>query len=39
MGLHKAVSENGDPKLSALLGIAKALGLRMTMVPAEGANQ
>lgn len=32
-GLHKALSERGDPKLSTLLGVARALGFRMTMVP------
>lgn len=33
-GLRKALSEDGDPKLSTLLDVAKALGFRMTMVPA-----
>ncbi len=31
-GLHKLVSEGGDPKLSTLLDVAKALGFRMTVV-------
>ena len=36
-GLHKALSESGDPKLSTLLDVAKALGFRLTVVPAEAA--
>ncbi|QPC87981.1 putative addiction module antidote protein [Mesorhizobium sp. NBSH29] len=32
--LYKALSENGDPKLSTLLGVAKALGVRLTIAPA-----
>lgn len=35
VGLYKAVSENGDPRLSTLLGVARALGLRLTVLPAE----
>ena len=30
--LYKALSDKGDPKLSTLIGVAKALGLRLTMV-------
>lgn len=29
--LYKALSEKGDPKLSTLLGVMKALGLRFTV--------
>lgn len=28
--LYKALSENGDPKLSTLLGVIRALGLKLT---------
>ena len=35
--LYKALSEKGDPRLSTLLGVAKALGLRLKAVPAEAA--
>jgi probable addiction module antidote protein len=28
--LYRALSEDGDPRLSTLLGVAKALGLRIT---------
>lgn len=31
--LYKALSEKGDPKLSTLLGVAKALGVRLTVSP------
>jgi len=27
--LYRAVSEDGDPRLSTLLGVAKALGLKL----------
>ena len=30
--LYKSLSEKGDPKLSTLLGVMKALGLRFTVV-------
>ncbi len=30
-GLYKALSEKGDPKLSTLLGVARALGVRLTV--------
>ena len=33
-GLYKALSEQGDPRLSTLLGVAKALGYRLTLQPA-----
>lgn len=29
--LYKSLSEKGDPKLSTLLGVMKALGLRLTV--------
>lgn len=35
--LHKALSDKGDPKLSTLLGVLKALGLRVTVVSANEA--
>src|ERR1700684_2970665 len=28
--LYKALSENGDPRLTTLLGVARALGVRLT---------
>jgi probable addiction module antidote protein len=31
--LYKALSNEGDPKLSTLLGVAKALGVRLTTTP------
>ncbi|MBO3759329.1 addiction module antidote protein [Ciceribacter sp. L1K22] len=31
--LYKALSENGDPKFSTLLGVAKALGLKFVVEP------
>jgi probable addiction module antidote protein len=33
--LYKALSEDGDPKLSTLLGITKALGVRLRAAPAK----
>lgn len=30
-GLYKALSETGDPRLSTLLGVLKALGLQLTV--------
>lgn len=35
--LHKALSEKGDPRLSTLLGVAKALGPKLKAVPVEAA--
>jgi probable addiction module antidote protein len=32
--LYKSLSDKGDPKLSTLLSVMKALGLRFTVVPA-----
>lgn len=34
-GLYKAISADGDPRLSTLLGVLKALGVRLTVAPAE----
>ncbi len=36
--LYKALSENGDPRLSTLLGVAKALGLKLTMAEVEDGD-
>jgi len=33
--LYRALSTDGDPRLSTLLGVAKALGVRLTVAPAE----
>lgn len=35
--LYKALSEKGDPKLSTLIGVAKALGVKLTVSPANEA--
>lgn len=35
--LYKSLSEKGDPKLSTLLGVMKALGLRLTVSAAKAA--
>lgn len=35
--LYKALSEKGDPKLSTLLGVLKALGLRVTVTSTNEA--
>lgn len=35
--LYKALSEKGDPKLSTLLGVMKALGLQLTVTTAHQA--
>ncbi|RCW20218.1 putative addiction module antidote protein [Ciceribacter lividus] len=34
--LYKALSERGDPKFSTILGVARALGLKLTVTPASG---
>jgi probable addiction module antidote protein len=31
--LYKSLDENGDPKLSTLIGVAKAMGYKVEMVP------
>jgi probable addiction module antidote protein len=33
-GLYKSLSESGDPRLSTLLGVLKALGMQVTVRPA-----
>ena len=35
--LYKALSDRGDPRLSTLLGVAKALGLKIKLVPTGAA--
>ncbi|MCY4429679.1 MAG: putative addiction module antidote protein [Rhodospirillales bacterium] len=32
-GLYKALSENGDPRLSTLLGVITSLGVRLSIQP------
>ena len=34
-GLYKALGKKGDPKLSTLLGVAKALNVHLTVAPIE----
>jgi probable addiction module antidote protein/putative addiction module killer protein len=34
-GLYKALSEKGDPQLSTLMSVTKALGLRLSVAPAD----
>lgn len=36
--LYKALSGRGDPKLSTLLGVAKALSVRLSAVPMDAAE-
>lgn len=36
--LYKALSPNGDPKLSTLLGVMKALGVKLVAQPAKQAS-
>ena len=36
--LYKALSETGDPKLSTLLGVLKALGVKLTAGPVAPAE-
>lgn len=33
--LYKALSQEGDPRLSTLLGVTKALGVKLTAAPAK----
>ncbi|MBX8814627.1 putative addiction module antidote protein [Ochrobactrum sp. MR34] len=35
--LYKALSEKGDPKLSTLLGVMKALGIHLTVEAKQAA--
>ena len=37
-GLYKALSGDGDPKLSTFLGVIKSLGLKITVKPAQEAD-
>jgi probable addiction module antidote protein len=36
--LYKALSERGDPKLSTLLGVMKALGIQLSAKPLASSN-
>lgn len=36
--LYKALSDRGDPKLSTLIGVMKALGFRLAATPAQPAE-
>ncbi len=36
-GLYKALSPNGDPRLSTLMGVVKALGLELRIAPRRAA--
>jgi probable addiction module antidote protein len=35
--LYRALSEDGDPRLSTLVGVLKALGIKLTAQPADAA--
>ena len=37
-GLYKALSAEGDPKLTTFLGVIKSLGLKITVKPAHEAD-
>lgn len=37
--LYKALSEDGDPRLSTLLGVARALGVRLSAIPAPADEE
>src|SRR5690349_19464043 len=37
--LYQALSESGDPKLSTLLGVAKALGVKLSAKPLTGSGE
>ena len=37
-GLYKALSAKGDPKLSTLLGVTRALGVRLSVEPVASAD-
>ena len=37
--LYKALSPTGDPKLSTLLGVMKALGVRLSVAPAADLRE
>ena len=37
-GLYKALSAEGDPRLTTFLGVLKSLGLRLSVKPAQEAD-
>lgn len=37
-GLYKALSADGDPRLTTFLGVIKSLGLRLSVKPADEAD-
>ena len=37
--LYKALTEDGDPRLSTLLGVTRALGVTLTTAPAKDAKR
>lgn len=37
-GLYKSLGENGDPKLSTLLGVLNAIGVKLTAAPATTSS-
>lgn len=37
-GLYKALSQRGDPRLSTVLGVLKALNLKISIGPADGKD-
>lgn len=37
--LYKSLSNKGDPRLSTILGVTKALGIKLTMTPAAPARK
>jgi probable addiction module antidote protein len=37
-GLYKSLGENGDPKLSTLLGVLNAIGVKLTATPATTSS-
>jgi probable addiction module antidote protein len=37
--LYKALSQDGDPKLSTLMGVARALGLKITAEPLSPSDR
>lgn len=37
-GLYKALSADGDPKLTTFLGVIKSLGLRLSVKPVDEAD-
>jgi probable addiction module antidote protein len=37
--LYKALSEDGDPRLSTLLGVTRALGVTLSAAPAKAASR